>query len=122
MATTANIPVLITSWPDIRTAGIADNEYSALLNAVNSDLPDNSWPQDLQEFKRHRNDLSSVNGVVIYKGRAIVPATLHHKVIQSLHQSHQGVSGMNLRSQTLVRWPNITKDIENVRASCLSCH
>ena len=114
LATTANSPVLVTSWPHLRTAGIADHEYSALLNAVNSDLQDDSWPIDLQEYKRHKNNMSSVDRVVIYKGRAVVPASLRQNVLQSLHQSHQGVLGMNLRSQTLVWWPNISKDIENI--------
>ena len=68
LATTANSQILITSWPDLRTAGIADTEYSALLNAVNSDVHDKEWPQDLLDYKHHRNDLTSVDGVVVFKG------------------------------------------------------
>ena len=66
LATTANTEILITSWPDLRTAGIADAEYSARLNAVNLDTNDNDWPQDLIDYKQHRMDLTSVDGVVIF--------------------------------------------------------
>ena len=50
LATTANSPILVTSWPALRTASIADTEYSSLLHAVNSDLPTDSWPDDIQDL------------------------------------------------------------------------
>lgn len=122
LATTINTKLLLTSWQDLKTAGIADEEYSLLLNTVNSDLGRNSWPQDINEYKKFSNDLTSIDGVVTFKGRTVVSLTLRHKILKALHQSHQGVSGMSLRSSASVWWPNIGKDIENMRASCLTCH
>ena len=122
LANTANTPVLITSWPDLRTSGISDTEYSSLLHAVNSDLTSESWPVDLQDYKRHREHMRSVDGVVLFKGRAVIPAVLRPQILQSLYQSHQGVSGMTLSSQNSVWWPNITHDIDQVHATCSVCH
>ena len=98
LATTVNNQLLLTSWNDLKVAGIADEEYVTLLNAVNSDLQKTSWPQNIQEYKKHRDDLTSVDGLITFKGRAVVPLSLRHKILKALHRSHQGVSGMNLQS------------------------
>ena len=66
--------------------------------------------------------MTSVDGVVIYRGRAVVPTVLRQQVLSALHQAHQGVSGMTLCSHNLVWWPGVTKDIESIRASCYTCH
>lgn len=66
--------------------------------------------------------MSLVDGLVLFKGRAVVPSVLRHQVLQALHKSHQGVSGMTLTSHNCMWWPNITKDIEMMRALCSTCH
>ena len=65
--------------------------------------------------------MSSVDGVVLFKGRAVVPTALRPQILQVLHKAHQGVSTMNLRSQQSVWWPNISANIETIRASCAVC-
>ena len=81
LATTVISPILVTSWQDLKVAGIADQEYSDLLNMINSDDNRNDWPQNLQEYKKYRNDLTSIDRVVTFKGRAVVPLTLRHKIL-----------------------------------------
>jgi hypothetical protein len=46
LATTANDPLLITTWNDLKTAGQSDNEYSELLHSVNSDTDPKSWSDE----------------------------------------------------------------------------
>ena len=124
LATTANQRILITSWENLKSSGISDQEYSELLHAVNSQTNEDDWPQEIQEYKRYREHMTSasVDGVVIFKGRAVVPTILRQQVLQALHQAHQGVSGMTLRSQNSVWWPNLSKDIERTQAMCTTCH
>ena len=71
---------------------------------------------------KHKDDMTSVDGVVLFQGRAVVPTSLRHQVILALRPSHQDVSGMTLRSNNSVWWPNITQDINSVRSSCQTCN
>lgn len=59
---------------------------------------DQDWPETLQEYKRFRNKFLTVDGVVLYKGRVVIPEILRQQSLQALHQAHQGESSMILRT------------------------
>ena len=120
LATSATRRLLVTSWDTVRTSGISDPNYSQLLHEIQSD--NSTWPDTLSEYKRFRNDLTTVDGVVFFKGRVVIPKVLRQQTLQSLHLAHQGESSMQLRTQESVWWPNITKDIATTRATCTTCH
>ena len=119
LATSATRRVLVTSWEDIKTAAISDEVYTELLTALH--LDDDTWPENLAEYKRYRKEMSTVDGVVLYKGRVVVPLLLRPQTLQALHSTHQGETGMILRTHEAVWWPNITSDIAETRARCSTC-
>ena len=57
----------------------------------------------------------------MYCDCVITPSSLQGDVLKILHSAHQGVSGMCSRAQSLLYWPGIIKDINNVRVECLIC-
>ena len=120
LATSAASQILLMSWETVKNAAISDPIYATLLHAVQSD--GEHWPDTLSEFKRFRQDLSTQDGVVLFKGRLVIPQVLRQHVLHSLHQAHQGPSGMALRCQQLVWWPAITEDLAKLRSSCNTCH
>ena len=77
-------------------------------------------PQGLRQFHQHREHLSIVDGVVIYKKRTVVPATLRSEVLEALHSAHQGCTGMQARADAALFWPGISADITRARARCVS--
>ena len=77
---------------------------------------------ELREYYQHKEYLSQVDGVPLYKGRVIIPECLRKFVLETLHSAHQGVTGMTLRAQTCVWWPGITPQIKETREKCRSCH
>ena len=58
----------------------------------------------------------------MYMDRVVVPVKLRARVIENLHSTHQGTSGMFSRAQTVVFWPGISNDIDEARAKCRTCH
>ena len=120
LATSASNKVLLTSWQLVKTAGISDPLYSTLLHVVQSD--EHTWPDEVKEYKRFQKDLTSVDSVVLYKGRVVIPPVLRQNVLRSLHQAHQGPSTMALRTHESVWWPGITDDLSKLRSSCQTCH
>ena len=76
----------------------------------------------ISTYMRYKDSLYSHNGVVMYKDRAVIPKSLRASVLDSLHSAHQGVSSMQMRAQSIVFWPGMTRDIENKRKSCSDCN
>lgn len=66
--------------------------------------------------------MTQVDGVPLFKERAIVPKSLRAEVLEVLYSAHQGVTGMNERAQSSVWWPGITPQIQEKRDKCRNCN
>ena len=105
----ANMPHPI-SWQELRYAVASDKVMSMLADQICEGFPPDKklLRLELREYFQHRQDLSQVDGVPLYKSRVIVPVSLRSLVLETLHSAHQGVTGMTLRAQESVWWPGIT--------------
>ena len=98
------------SWQEVEEASAADPLMIALKNLLIGGLPDekNVWPPELQQYHRHRDHLSTAGPVVLYKGRAVIPSSLHREILEVLHSAHQGTAGMTARAASSVYWPGMS--------------
>ena len=94
-----------------------------LQQYIENGLPEarDEVPSDIREFHQHREHLYTVNGVVTYKDRVVVPNNLRANILSTLHAAHQGVTMMTARAKTSVFWPGISRNIENNRKNCPEC-
>ena len=115
--------VIAVTWDRVAAATQADPNLSAIKQTVECGSHENLLDMEKQvpEFKGIMDRLSTVEGVLVYKGRAIIPESLRQSVLDGLHGAHQGCSGMTRRAERCVYWPGITEDIKLVRARCGSC-
>ena len=110
--------IRVLSWDLLREAGVSNGQYVDLLHRVGT----GSWDGAPGPFVKYKDDLSVVDGVVTYKGRAVVPQSLQDEVLRALHRAHQGSTSMALRAADTVWWPGMSGDIARVREGCLRCH
>lgn len=113
------------TWDRVQVATSSDINLTQLINMLEQgDLPAayEDWPQNIREYHQFRDHLYSINGVLMYKNRIVIPPTLRHDCIQALHSAHQGVSMMTARAETSIFWPGITNAIAHVRAQCEHCN
>ena len=72
-------------------------------------------------FYSLKRDLAvTPSGCVLYDNRLMVPAALKQLVINALHQTHPGQTGM-LRLADLVWFPRIHRDVTVKAQSCTDC-
>ena len=118
----ANMPHPVT-WQQVRDAVASDKIMAMLLDQITEGFPPEKafLRLELREFFQHRDHLSQVDGVPLYKERVIVPVSLRVAVLETLHSAHQGVTGMTLRAQSGVWWPGITPQIKEIRDKCKIC-
>lgn len=81
----------------------------------------NSLDEDLKPYYRMREDLIVEDGIVFLNERIIVPHTMRHEVLQQLHSSHLGIEKTKSRARSIIYWPQINQDIENVIVRCQKC-
>ena len=105
------------TWSWLAQETSRDNVLSDLKNII-----ENGDQERFPRFKLVLDRLSTLEGVLMYKNRAVVPSSLQDEVLVALHSAHQGVAGMFRRAETCVYWPGMTRDIKNVRERCVSCN
>ena len=113
------------TWDDVRVATSSHPLMSILLQLVEEDnIPDkreNLHPE-LRQYHQYRHYLHTVNGVILYKDRLVIPPSLRDQILSSLHSAHQGVTQMCSRAESSIFWSRMTLDITALRNNCSPCN
>ena len=72
------------SWQDVEDASAKDETTLTLNRLIMAGTPNkrDRWPESLAEYHRHRDHLSTIGPVVLYKGRAVLPASLRKEALK----------------------------------------
>ena len=108
------------TWERVRDETSRDIYLLQLIDMAEHGFP--ASPQlmspQLLPYWRFRDDLSVVDGVLMFGLRAVIPPKLRDEVVSHLHSAHQGVTQMTNRANECIFWPGITSDIQAARARC----
>lgn len=117
-------PIKCITWDIIRTETTSDDDLFQLVQLIEGGLPDirNDMPEGLRDYHQLREHLSTVDGVILYKDRIVIPPSLREDVLLALHSAHQGTSSMMSRAETSIFWPGISNDIIRLRNGCNHCN
>ena len=118
----SHTPLQSVTWEKVCVA--TTTELNQLYECIQTGFPEqsNDLPIGLREYFQFRNDLSTYDGVILYKSRVIIPPSLRQEVLSTLHSAHQGTAQMIARAESSVFWPGITAAIQNLRQSCYHCN
>ena len=97
-----------------------DPILSQLIRFVKEGWP-HAFSEELKDFKKLENSLSTENGCVFYGLRVIIPSTLRNHILKLLHLGHFGMQRMKQLARSTVYWPRIDFDIEDLCRKCTSC-
>ncbi|XP_060605955.1 uncharacterized protein LOC132758355 [Ruditapes philippinarum] len=106
------------TWDRVRTATSSDDNMHELLNLIECGVPESrkEFPAHLREYFQFREHLYTVDGVILYKDRVVIPPALRQEVLAALHSAHQGITSMVSRAESSVFWPGIRPAITTLRA------
>ena len=112
------------TWQRVREETASNPSMMELYNIVQSgfNIKLEDISSDIAPYHKYKDSLSTVDGVVIYKNRVVIPPRLRSEVLENLHSAHQGVTSMTARADASVFWPGITKDISKIREQCYHCN
>ncbi|CAE1174081.1 unnamed protein product [Acanthosepion pharaonis] len=109
------------TWDRVSTATASDEDMLVLTELIESGMPEfrHEMPNSIREYFQFRDDLSTIDGLIVYKDRIVIAPSLRDEVLCALHSAHQGVTSMIARAESSVFWAGITPAIAALRASCL---
>ena len=107
---------LTLNWDEIARHTASDAALNDLLSAIQSNFDVNFPPEGgIRQYLPYRDGFYISDGVILYNDRVVIPPQLRHRVLCTLHATHQGVSAMERRARATVFWPGMTQDIHNIR-------
>ena len=111
------------SMEDVARESNRDTEMKLLVDSIRKGGTEDEkqWQDELNEYKRAKDELCEKDGVVLYKGRIIIPKAMRTRILDILHGAHQGCGGMESRARLNVWWPGLSNHIEKRRAACQIC-
>ena len=75
----------------------------------------------LRSYKNKSNELSIIDNCILYKNRVVIPKSIREKVLIQLHAEHPGMSVMKSIARSLIWYPGLDTDIEDLVKSCNIC-
>ena len=108
------------SWNNIVEETSKDTVLTELKNAIYEGFC-GTYPL-ISDYMRYKDSFFVHDNVVMYQDRVVIPKVLRKVVLDTLHAAHQGASSIQLRAQTIVFWPGMTRDIAMKRAACEDCN
>lgn len=110
----------IVTVRQIRTWTERDPVLSKVRDCILRGWTHSSDPQ-LKPYQQRKTELSVHDGCVLWGSRVVVPPAGRTKVVEELHEGHQGTSRMKSLARSFVWWPLMDRDLEEKAKSCFTC-
>ncbi len=98
-----------------------DTTMSQVKRFLLSGWPDKPPNKDFTPFFNKKNELSLLDGCILWGTRIIVPPPGRKEVLAELHETHPGVSKMKSLARCYIWWPHMDAEIENLVRCCNTC-
>lgn len=108
---------------EIRKLTEADETLRKLVSVVTDGWPEDpkDLHKDIRTFWSCRDKLSVEDGILMKGDCVFIPGPLRQDVLQMIHTGHLGIVKSQQRAKSSVYWPGISKDVEDMTRSCMTC-
>ena len=86
------------------------------------------WPRHrrdcdplIRQYWPIRDELHIIQGVVYAGERVVIPNSMRSEMLQKLHESHLGMEKCRARARSVMYWPAMSNDINEMIAKCPTC-
>lgn len=76
---------------------------------------------DIQPYHNRRDELTVIDGCILWGSRVVVPVPGRNIIIEQLHETHPGISRMKGLARSYVWWPGLDRAIEDKVRYCHIC-
>ena len=108
---------------EVKSAGKEDQEYQELYQVIQNGFPEEkgNLPEGLHKYWAVKHRLFIVDDIILFGCHTLIPKSLREKMLQLLHEGHQGINRTQNRARQILYWPGIDRDIEHIVLDCQQC-
>jgi hypothetical protein len=117
----ANIAPLPITSIEISQATLEDKILQKLAKMCKNGWPKKCNDSDLIPYFPKREQISEVEGCLVYGERIIIPEIFREKLLKTMHFAHPGIVRMKAIAKDHMYWPGISNDIEKLVRQCNEC-
>lgn len=115
LSSTSIGPAHIKEWTS------KDPILSCVRRFVLTGWPDHNLGKEYQPYTSRKDELSELDGCVLWASRVIVPPPGRQLVLNELHETHPGVNRMKSLARGYIWWPGMDAEIAEVVKTCPVC-
>ena len=118
-----NTTVSLAKMDEIREASEADLPLCQVKRLILDGWPKSikSVPVEARAYWNVRDELYIADGVIFFGERVVVPLELRDQMLRIIHESHLGTEKFKAQAKTVLYWPGMGNDIEQVVAKSSVC-
>lgn len=108
---------------EILQATDVDSDLSTLRRYASAGWPEkkSDVPEPLLPYWAIQDEIHVQDGIVYRSNRLIIPKAKRKEVLTLLHAAHGGIAKMKERARTVMYWPTMSAEIEQLTRNCLLC-
>ena len=112
------------TWDRAKVATKSEKSMLQLLTTIQNGFlaSKQDLPKDIPEYHQYRDDMYTIDGVILSKDCNVIPVSLRDDISSILHSAYQRVSPMFSRTMSTLFWPRITAAVQANRNRCGGCH
>ena len=114
MVAVSAVPIAL-KIQEIESASAEDEDLQAVRNCLIS----GNWEKTPKPYVWVRSELTYIGQVILRGTRIVIPNILRKRVLELVHEGHQGVVKMKERLRSKVWWPGVDKDAERSAESVM---
>ena len=117
------VPIEDEMLDEIRSQTARDQVLQDVIKMVKRGWPEarRDLPDDVKPYHGIHFDLSVCDGLLFRQNQIVIPVKMRREMLKKLHESHQGVVKSKQRARTVMYWPGINSQIEDVVSKCSIC-
>jgi hypothetical protein len=92
-----------------------------VLEYTASGWPSHCQDDALQPYWNYRHEFSLDDGCLLWGRRVVIPPALQERMLNELHECHPGMTRMKALARSVVWWPGLDQDIEEIVRACNAC-
>ena len=98
-----------------------DKVLNQVIQFIQQQWPEHCPDPELKPYWCRRTELTCFKGCIMWGSRVVIPAPGRKKLLQELHMGHPGICRMKGLARTVMWWPNIDSQIEEMVKGCNEC-
>lgn len=113
-------------WPINNRKIREETQKDIELKQVRKWIESGKWPfrnvnGNMQKYIHHKDNLRLESSIIMLGHRVVIPKKFRTALLEELHSAHYGIVKTKNLARTVMWWPGIDKDIEEITKTCHAC-